>query len=404
MPLPRASLSSFLTSAKSILSNPSKHSTPLTFIIGNESAGKSYPCTLHPPIPALLFAYLRTYAPTSRTFYIPLSNIPRADLSLRPELIPVLTRANLKPSDLLTLSDLPPRSSPELKHARWVLVDHNALQGELGKAYGGNVVGCVDHHDEEHKIPVSRSSGDIEEPRIVEKSGSCASLVVRYCRSAWDGLSLEQADVEGDKELASLAVAAILVDTQNLTAESKTMEVDREAVGYLQRKWGGERGDREGYLGEITTAKEDIGGLGLEDIFRKDYKQWTEQEGFNIGVSSVVKDLGYLIKKTKDKGKFFDILREFASDRELDVCSIMTTSHEEGAFRRELLVWALNEKGVEAAKKFEASSRERLGLKKWNEGRLDMDSEKEWRRCWWQQRVEHSRKQVAPLLRAAINS
>ncbi|TVY39895.1 Exopolyphosphatase [Lachnellula subtilissima] len=211
MPLTRASLSSFLTSAKSILLNPSKHSTPLTFIIGNESAGKSYPF----PLPyrlqptnsnhldsitsAVLFAYLRTYAPTSRTFYIPLSNIPRADLSLRPELIPVLRRANLKPSDLLTLSDLPPRSSPELKDARWVLVDHNALQGELGKAYGRNVVGCVDHHDEEHKVPVSESNGDMDEPRIVEKSGSCVSLVVRYCRSAWDGLSFEQADVEGIK-------------------------------------------------------------------------------------------------------------------------------------------------------------------------------------------------------------
>ncbi|TVY35907.1 Exopolyphosphatase, partial [Lachnellula occidentalis] len=350
---------------------------------------------------ALVLAYLRTYAPTSHTFYIPLSNIPRADLSLRPELEPVLTRANLKPSDLLTLSDLPSRSALELKDARWVLVDHNALQGELGKAYGGNVVGCVDHHDEEHKVP--ENSGDIDEPRIVEKSGSCASLVVRYCRSAWDGLSREQRDVQGDKELAALAMAAILVDTQNLTAESKTMEVDREAVGYLEGKWGGEEGDRKSYLGDITRAKEDIGGLGLGDLLKKDYKQWTEQEAFDIGVSSVVKDLGYLIQKAGDEGRFFDVLREFARDRELDVCSIMTTSHKEGVFRRELLVWALNEKGIEAAKKFEATSREKLGLEKWNEGRLDMDSEKEWRRCWWQQRVENSRKQVAPLLRAAIN-
>ncbi|TVY48126.1 Exopolyphosphatase, partial [Lachnellula cervina] len=351
---------------------------------------------------ALLLAYLRTYAPTSHAFYIPLSNIPRADLSLRPELIPVLRRANLKPSDLLTLSDLPAHSSlKQLKDARWVLVDHNALQGELGKEYAGDVVGCIDHHDEEDSVPRETGAG---EPRIVEKSGSCASLVVRYCRSAWDGLSAEHGDVEGDKELASLALAAILVDTQNLRAESKTMEVDREAVGYLEGKWGGEGVDRESYLGDITKAKEDIGGLGLGDIFRKDYKQWTEQEGFIIGVSSVVKDLGYLIKKAGDGGKFFDALREFASHRELDVCSIMTTSHEEGVFRRELLVWALNEKGVAAAKKFESSSRERLGLKEWKEGRLDIDGEKGWRRCWWQQRVENSRKQVAPLLRAATNN
>jgi exopolyphosphatase len=306
--------------------------------------------------------------------------------------MPVLRRANLKPSDLITLSDLPARK--KLSNTRWVLVDHNALQGELGREYKGRVVGCIDHHDEEHFVP--EQTGD--EPRIVEKSGSCASLVVRYCREAWDEMA---GDVEGDKELAGLAMGPIVIDTHNLTSESKTTGIDREAMVFLEGK--GWEGQREEFLGEIQRVKEDIGGMGLGDVLRKDYKQWTEKEGFNMGVSSVVKDMAFLIEKAGDEGTFFGVLGEFARERKLDICSIMTTSHPDGVFRRELLVWALNEKGVKAGKKFEATSRESLGLTKWKEGRLDVDGEKQWRRCWWQERVENSRKQVAPLLRTAID-
>ena len=54
---------------------------------------------------ALLFAYFRTHTPP-HTLHIPLSNLPRADLALRPELNAVLNPAGLKPEDLVTLSDL----------------------------------------------------------------------------------------------------------------------------------------------------------------------------------------------------------------------------------------------------------------------------------------------------------
>lgn len=276
-----------------------------------------------------------------------------------------------------------------------MLVDHNALQGELGKKYRERVVGCIDHHDEEDFVPVDTGA----EPRVVEKSGSCASLVVRYCRGAWEGMS--RASSEGDKELAGLAMGPVLVDTNNLTSESKTTETDREAVRFLEGMMGGGV-DREAYAEEIRRAKEDIGGLSLEGILRKDYKQWTEKGMFNIGVSSVVKEMGFLIGKAGDEGKFYGGLKEFAGERELDVCSIMTTSHQEGVFKRELLVWALNTKGVKVAKQFEADAREKLGLKEWKEGRLDMEDETQWRRCWWQERVDNSRKQVAPLLRSAV--
>lgn len=244
-----------------------------------------------------------------------------------------------------------------------------------------------------------------EEPRIVKKSGSCASLVVESCREAWDDLSAKSTGGEKawDVELAYLALAPVLIDTTNLTTESKVTPADVEAVEYLKSiiMENSSGFDSDKYFEEVSEAKHDIGGLSLPDILRKDYKQWTEAGSVLLGVSSVVKDIQFLIDKAGSKEKFLDALKAFATERDLSVCSIMTTANHEDKFKRELFVWALDKKGLEPAKKFETDAREKLGLEQWGDGSLDSD-DGGWRRCWWQERVENSRKQVAPLLRAAI--
>ena len=343
---------------------------------------------------------------------MPLANLLHNDLSLRPEVSPVLSRANLAPSDLITLSDLPPYSSlaAELnpEKTRWILVDHNAFQGRLGELYGSRVVGCIDHHDEENKVP-KECEGEM---RIVRKSGSCASLVVEYCREAWEGLSSLQAqsqqqdeETKGwDAELARVALAPVLIDTNDLLSESKTMPVDRAAVEYLESKivaQEGEKYDRGEFFKDISRAKEDIMFLPLADILRKDYKQWDTASGIKLGVSSIVKDIQSLIQKVGGDGEFLDTVVKFARERELSIVSLMTTSHLNGTFRRELLVWAIDEDGAKAMRKFEGDSRETLGLEKWGEGSLDLEGGG-FRRCWWQNKLDNSRKQVAPLLRTSI--
>lgn len=284
-------------------------------------------------------------------------------------------------------------------------MDHNAFQADLGKLYSTRVVGCIDHHEEEYFVPLAEKCEG--EPRIVRKSGSCASLVVEYCRGAWDALSSEKTDEMKlwNSDLAKLALAPVLIDTNCLTSESKTTAADVQAVEYLEswiRANEGEKYYREGYFKEITSAKEDILFLSLPDILRKDYKQWTASASMKLGVSSIVKNVRSLMQKAGGEKAFLNMVRKFAEERELSIVSIMTTSHVDGVFRRELLVWALDAKGVKAAKRFEVDSREKLGLQKWGEGSLGLEDEKQWRRCWWQHRVDNSRKQVAPLLRSSI--
>jgi exopolyphosphatase len=380
-------------------------------------------------------------APPKNAFtplYVPITNIPASGISLRPEFLAVFKHANIESGHLITLDDLPAMSEIEAQlqpeNTKWILVDHNALQGQLGKIYASRVQGVIDHHDDEGKVP--NETGD--EPRIIEKSGSCTSLVANYCRQSWemlsgsamssgaahaqgDSLSDDDAVVKRwDASVAQLGLSSILIDTANLQDASKTTEHDRQAVQYLEAKIMAcpalsptfRRGD---LYSEIDAAKRDIAGLKLQDILRKDYKQWDQGEQ-RLGVSSVVKNIGFLQDKAgKEAGSasqgdaFLDAVQAFAKERELDLYSIMTTSTSaSGEFQRELLLWAFNERAVSRAKAFEASSRDELGLEEWNgsEGVTSVkesSGEGEWRKVWWQRQVQHSRKRVAPLLREAMN-
>jgi exopolyphosphatase len=312
---------------------------------------------------------------------------------------------------LITISELPPSDQRSIKlkpqHTRWLLVDHNALKGELEKVYGGQVVGTIDHHDEENQVPMDCGN----EPRIITKTGSCTSLVIQYCREAWDTVSTKsqiQETTSWDAELAYLALAPILIDTNNLKDASKVTATDVEAVQYLESKIDdpAKQYNRDDYFKQISSAKADIGALSLGDILRKDYKQWVESETVNLGISAVVKDMSWLLEKTGGQETFLSTVKQFATDRKLSLYAIMTILLVSEKVQRELFIYALDEKGTATIRVFEEDAAEELGLAPLGEGKVTSmhahDGQPVWR-CWNQSKVENSRKQVAPLLRKAIN-
>ncbi|KAH7031155.1 uncharacterized protein B0I36DRAFT_374176 [Microdochium trichocladiopsis] len=440
-----ATLSAFLVQAREALANrpvPAEgsgnnggSSRPLTFVVGNESADLDSLCS------ALVLAYFKSQAPSSTpgqggrlsNLHIPLCNIPRADLALRPEFSAVLREANVTPDEVITLDDLPsPFPSPDDDNVaatrrqepngeippprrreidpgmtRWILVDHNVLTGRLARDFlsgsgrrdddrTGKVVGCIDHHEDEGRLPADC------EPRVVEKSGSCMSLVVEHCKPVWEALSSlssssgeqehaakgdtgdardETTRQQLDDQLARLVLAPIVIDTNNLRDGNKTTDHDTGVVRYLEetklhhhrRKGdpdaggggggGGGGGDDEGfdraaYFERISRLKNDISQMSLRDILRKDYKEWTEAaspasatgtntttaQQLRLGTMSVPQPLAYLLEHTchNDTALFLGGLREWADEKELDVASIMTAYEdpESGGFKRDLLVWA----------------------------------------------------------------
>jgi exopolyphosphatase len=350
-------------------------------------------------------------------------------------LLALLPHANLERQHVITLDDLPQAGEKPLdpENTHWILVDHNAFQGALGQKYSTRVVGTIDHHDDENIVPLNTGN----EPRIIQKTGSCCSLVTNYCREAWDALSSSaqsstaanaQSDSDNivddaslaslwDAQVAKLAMASILIDTTNLKSEDKVTEHDLEAVRTLESKiasspQASENFNQDQFFKEISDAKRDIGQLILNDILRKDYKQWTEGS-LKLGVSSVVKPMDFLIKKAKDEtaspgsetDAFVNSIKSFAKERELDIMAVMTTSvNKKDEFQRELLVWALNPASTSAAKTFEKQSTSELGLIPWHGSVNDIDDEGQdwWRKIWRQNAVQHSRKRVGPLLREAM--
>ncbi|KAI9863630.1 MAG: Exopolyphosphatase [Trichoglossum hirsutum] len=452
----RISLQQFLVQARSSFCRGMK--TPewqrkVNMVVGNESAD------LDSLVSALLFAYLRSCAPELPSYhshqpnvtnlYTPLANLSCADLRLRPDFLALLPHAGLDASLLITLDDLPPPSERASKlppeDTKWVLVDHNALQGNLGEVYGGRVSGVIDHHEEENAVP----SDTGPEPRIVEKSGSCTSLVTEYFRNGWDKLSAQAGltfsdDGEGEQEVvtpveesglgkiydaqvAKLALGAILIDTANLTSSSKVTTRDTRAVEYLEAKItaapDGAKWDRLTFYEELNAAKQDISDFSLEEILRQDYKEWIEADGKKLGISTIIRPLPWLLEKAlsdaaeADPNKqppsdphhhpFLQTLTTFTTTNSLSLLAIMTASTSAtGTFQRELFLWAHDPGAVDAVARFEKNAAEELALRRWDgskeEEALHGEEEGWVRKVWWQGNVGMSRKQVAPLLRGAV--
>ncbi len=311
-------------------------------------------------------------------------------------------------------------------------MDHNELQGKIGSVYSGRVLGVIDHHQDENTVPQDTEP----EPRLIEKCGSCTSLVVRTFKSSWDMLSSSamssgaghaQGDIIADDgmvrrtwdaQLAKMALASILIDTTNLTVEDKVEAADREAVEYLEAKihlspkntktW-----DRSELYKEIDAAKKNIEGLKLVDILRKDYKEWTEN-GNKLGISSVVKPLEFIVTKARQTNShhepFEQGISDFMKPRSLSIYAIMTASTFGNGFRRELFLHATPRGGYVISRFAERAATE-LGLESLEVKGIPTDNDLQGsesgssptRRMWLQNDITKSRKQVAPLLRAAMS-
>lgn len=354
----------------------------------------------------ILYAYLRSHTPPHYNLHIPLLNLPRDDLALRPEFSTVLDRASLDSNHLATLSELETISDLNPEDTRWILVDHNKLTGSLGNRFGARAVGCVDHHVDEGAIP--KDTGN--EPRIIEKPKSCMSLVVRYNVTALQDLSRDigPAGKSLAQQLVDVALAPILVDTRNSNKQSEELAIDRDAIVRLGEFRGEPVSDseRDAYFDLLITRKVAIEEISLKDNFRKDYKSWTEA-GLVLGMSTIPQEPGYIFEKMGVASEiFWKEWREFSDERNLDIACIMMSTppgHEVSRSKRWILLWARNEKAAKAAEAFYDANHGTLELNPVSDSVLDLEEAKGEFRCFWiMGQPQHTRKQVGPMIRTAI--
>ncbi|OAX85404.1 hypothetical protein ACJ72_00215 [Emergomyces africanus] len=371
------------------------------------------------------------------------------------------------------------------KNINVMMVDWNALpklpsSGEkrviegLSDALPGlkiSVVGCIDHHDDEFFVSRDCDSQLHDQCCIQTGVGSCMSLIVRELRARglWmeNALSSKKAAAPAlaqeapeaqvaiyEAQAAKLAMAAILIDTANMTAKSKVSAVDNAAIAFLEAKIqagldahlqcyphsgaSGARWNRQSFYEAITLAKENaVDNLTTLEVLGRDYKEWTEtlaktassgamsNESLKLGICCIVKPLSWLAEKCAREHKentttqtgtcsntvLFEHLSSFATEKHLDLVAVMTafrTPAPEGEFHRELMLYALNSKCLPSMRRFELAAAGELGLEEgvWT-GNFTPTSGTDnidgcYMRVWKQIDVSKSRKQVAPLLRGAL--
>lgn len=331
----------------------------------------------------------------------------------------------------------------EKRSADVILVDWNALpvRGEGEQRGQGSldtlpsvlfhVLGCIDHHVDEGFLP-SPDAIPQNQPLLVNKAGSCTSLVVKSLQQ--QGLWPETDD-ERESQVAQLALASILIDTANLTARDKVTDWDIKAFGFLSPKVSStahtEQSEIPSYYSQIQTAKQtSLNLLTIPEILSRDYKSWEElrQSGsgtVKLGFCSAVRPLSWIIRKAGTAQQFLDHIHSLAKDEGLDIVVVMTaftsTCGDGGKneqFCRELLICGVDETLGSCLDAFVTKAGSQLGLTDWKppsqgtdghgdsgggiqEIKTTFNQDKPWRRVWVQTDLAKSRKQVAPLLREA---
>jgi exopolyphosphatase len=321
-----------------------------------------------------------------------------------------------------------------------VLVDHNApsipslSSDHISRQF--SVTGCIDHHVDENLSPEVK-------PRIIRTGiGSCVSLVVNYLRESnlWPDITkhvfhadtnmygdstsssdLNQEDISALRQVSTLALAPILIDTSNLTAVSKKCsDVDREAVSFLESQIAHSASasaastepqwNRNKFYDEISDAKTNsLDLLTMPEIFDRDYKQWNDE--VTIGISSIIKPISWLLQ-VPCKGKPADLVEHmttFANNdfHHLGVFVFSTRGIQDKA--KELCAVGFNDNGVKTIEAFERKAKDELGLEDWD-GNEDLRKQMEERfadtrwRLWWMKDFTKTRKQVAPLMREAVKN
>lgn len=272
---------------------------------------------------------------------VPLIQTQRDSLHLRPENIEAFEVASLDSSLLLTISDIPPAPAPQ--PSRFALVDHNRLLS----SFAGEIVGIIDHHEDEGLHTTAK-------PRVIQPVGSCASLVTLQFRSILEGGSSEQF-----KDVASLLLSAILIDTGALKPKGKAIEEDYQAAQLLMPLTGLETdaesiaGDGshipaplQAYFESLSLAKGNVGHLSTRDLLRRDYKQYDYSTGTLCGLATVPIKLETWYGRDVDE--FWEGVDAWMEERKLNVLGILTTykSSKKGKGRRQS-VWVVRGEGEE---------------------------------------------------------
>ncbi|GAA5943942.1 hypothetical protein JCM10213_009038 [Rhodosporidiobolus nylandii] len=199
-------------------------------------------------------------------------------LDLRPENALALHYAKMSSAssghrDLLTIDELPIKPVEMGHRIKGIaLVDHNEPRSEWHDA------DIVDHHDDQGR------ANDTANPRIIEKSGSCSSLVTKYILDNLPGAEekksvAEKIEVESHgplpKELVELLLRTIAIDSDGLSKSSSSPVDQQSAERLFSHSSFKHRKLKEVmklFDKDMTSSRKALDSLDLRSLLRRDWK------------------------------------------------------------------------------------------------------------------------------------
>ncbi len=357
------SISKFLAAAKTSFLKDVKEGAAdhWTVVMGNEAGGLSYnyffwtsgqsvlnlPKNIDLDSIASSIAYAWVLSEVNKTPAVPLIQIERPDLYLRPENLYALKLAGLTDSldELLTLTEVSEfKPFPSYKFA---LVDHN----RLGSTYSLNnpraeVVAIIDHHEDEKLYPKAS-------PIIIKHVGSCTSLVAT------------QLPPEPLPDLALLLLTGILIDTKGLK-NSKTEQTDRDSALFLTLK--STIANSIPGLSDVTLIdipnldivfkskaikhltkclkdkKRDISELSGFDLVRRDYKEYTHPLPWVAGSPSIKVGLSTVpsaLKAWATDGELEKAAVKWIEQRKITALGVCTSWKKKNGSKKREQAWII---------------------------------------------------------------
>ena len=236
----------------------------------------------------------------------PFVPIPREDLHLRREAEWLLGECGVDTASLAFSGELDPSESDQI-----MLVDHNVLPPEY-EALAPKITEIIDHHKDECRLAAART---------IVQTGSCATLV---------GKRLLESHTQGHttlpKNLATLLLGAILIDTRCLAQRHPTTELDRSVAAQLAAVAGC---DSKALYAELWRLKSDLSVFTPGELLRKDYKEITAS-GVKCGFCAIYGALESI------SGNLMEEAQVFRTGRQLDHLVLMSAYYEGEELRKEL--------------------------------------------------------------------
>ena len=339
-------------------------------------------------VSAITLAYVRNAeADPDGPLHVPVIPFVRSDFRLRQDASLLFTHCGFAidgegaPSDLLFWDEISDELAAAWRAARLgiVLTDHNSLTPAVGAALGDNVIGVVDHHQDE-----KRHLETCEGPHrnIDTAAGSACSLVVLEARETGSGTALDAcvallllgtvaADCRGfdpaqrrfdwaDVEAAAWLLARLGVEVPPAgPAAREAAAVDAAvpalratelppmaAVGRRRPPVSGEASDPDdkvedrgwvltphghtlALLGrQLLEARYDVSALSAADLMRLDYKQ-AASGGLSVGVAAIFAPLSDFVRRCGGAQGLAAVLAGVAAAKGVDLIVAMTASEAE---------------------------------------------------------------------------